>query len=186
MSIIQITGTYGSGKTTIVRSLLPLYSGVDLDVPGKRPLGHYLNGKIFLVGDYRSNECGGADKIKPLDLVFNIVREQHALGYHVIMEGIYLMSKTRVIPLMKEGIPLTILQLTTSLDESLAGIAARRAMRGDEKEVNPKKTTDHFKLSQSYCANMRALGVSVIKVTRETGPAQLRELLGGSDGNQNT
>ena len=178
--IVQITGSYGSGKSTIVRTLFPLFQGhEDVLSEGRRtPLGHVLGGRIFLLGNYvNSVTTGGADTIKSLDLVFSTVREQHALRRDVVMEGIYLLSMPRVAPLAREC-PVTILQLTTSLEDCLAGIMARRAALGKDTVVDPKHTTTHYKKSLSFCSKMKFLGVPVEKVTRETGPQRLRELLG--------
>jgi len=95
----------------------------------------------------------------------------------VIMEGIFLMSMRRV-PLLARDLPVHVLQLVTPLDVCLAGVRERRARRGDERELSEKKTGDHYRTSQSFCAKMRFLGIPCEKVTRETAPGRPRAVLG--------
>jgi hypothetical protein len=68
VAIVQIAGTYGSGKSTIVRGLFDELSDEPQFVPGRRvPIGHLLGGRILALGSYADGECGGCDTIRDLE-----------------------------------------------------------------------------------------------------------------------
>lgn len=90
--IINVRGTSGSGKTTIIRKLIERY-GIHKtypypDRPGKveANLISYTNGDIFLLGSYE-NVCGGCDTVSTQDLVCELIDWYAPLG-HVIFEGL--------------------------------------------------------------------------------------------------
>lgn len=73
--IIQIRGTNGSGKTTIVREFLRTHAStiISITVNGKRIECH-KTGEIIVIGRYDKNACGGCDsEIHSVELFKNTI-----------------------------------------------------------------------------------------------------------------
>lgn len=62
MTIIQICGTNGTGKTTLVRNLMATgdYEHRTMMINGK-PKDYYTDGKTLVIGKYGTANCGGVD-----------------------------------------------------------------------------------------------------------------------------
>lgn len=158
--LVQVHGCGGSGKTTVARKLFALFGGMMTDwyerepfyyarlddekEPGlfepkrkDRVMGHRLvnmaNGMTMdVIGSYTSTECGGADKISPPDLTYELVRRRAAAGADVVfLEGLLLgkCSPQRYVNWPGE---LLLVQLNTSPEESLRSMNERRARAGKE------------------------------------------------------
>lgn len=142
--IVNIRGTHGSGKSTIVRTLLDQYDSPPLGL-GKRPEGYAVNvpsldRPLYVVGSYET-ACGGCDGIQPYALIWPRVVQYAALG-HVLFEGALVSSSYGNIGRDSEayGTEFVFAFLDTPLEVCLARIAARRKARGDDRPVNPKNT----------------------------------------------
>lgn len=96
--IINIRGTSGSGKTTVVREIMSLCSqdrgGRDVQWPWSQALADskvigytHQDWKIFVTGKY-TTACGGCDTIKTQKEVKDLILEWAGKGYHVIYEGL--------------------------------------------------------------------------------------------------
>lgn len=153
--IINIRGTSGSGKTTVVRGIMDKGVVTPLDSKPK-PHGYRvtipsLDLPVMVVGSYE-NTCGGTDGIKTQDEICDRIR-RFAQDGHVLVEGL-LMSKTfgRYAALDRElastGHHFIWAFLDTPLDVCLARVEARRETRRlgkavvpEYKPLNPANTT---------------------------------------------
>ena len=180
---INIRGTGGSGKSTVVKRIMELYGAHRRPefVDGrKRPIRYQLGGlpaPLVVLGHYET-ACGGCDTIKTVDQVYQEVRGALEINCHVLYEGIMCQDDVRrAVELSKEH-KLHVIRLSTPIEECLAGIRARREARGEEKPLNEKNTRGRYESVIRTCARLVAQGVSVEVLDRETAFVRVRELLG--------
>lgn len=152
--IINIRGTSGSGKSTLVRSIMGRYATCEsYRIKGrKQPIGYVCSDvyegvekPLGIVGHYET-ACGGCDTIPTMDMIFDLVRKSHKLGYNVIFEGLLISADhKRTLALHQEGLPLSVISLEkVDLETCLASVNERRMARlGPEKftPVKEKNTT---------------------------------------------
>ncbi len=143
--IVSLRGTSGSGKSTVVFDLMKRYpfKGVDLDAKG-RPEGYSMalpNGEpLFIVGRY-DTQCGGCDGVHPYEEIFKRIERYQAKG-HVLFEGLIVSSSYGNIGRATEkwGNRVTFAFLDTPLDVCLVRVKSRRALKGNDKPLNPLNT----------------------------------------------
>lgn len=194
MIAINIRGTGGSGKSTLVKSVMALYpkKAHILEKGRKRPMATCLwmdnitsgpTTSLFVPGHYET-ACGGCDTVKTVDKVYELVRAS-TLGdkNNALYEGIMVMDDvTRAVAfdqdLKKVGGRLVVISLTTSIEDCLAGIRDRKAARGDDKPLNEKNTRDRMKRQESSLHRLKQAGVELRKLSREDALRAVRELLG--------
>lgn len=132
--IINIRGTSGSGKSTIIKKVMATYPvKIPVMIKGrKQPLGYYLKREgrptLAVVGHYEA-DCGGCDTIPAgHDKVYELVNYARKEGCDVLFEGLLLAAEyIRASNMNKEiGHELKIIALTTPIDQCLASINARR------------------------------------------------------------
>src|SRR5262245_515887 len=88
--LINLRGTSGSGKSTVVRNLLaqcgckPIYGVLGPRLPEAYQL--MLPQPIYVLGPYQT-PCGGCDAVQPCDLVHKLIK-QYAQWGHVVFEGL--------------------------------------------------------------------------------------------------
>lgn len=193
--IVNIRGTGGSGKSTVVRRIMEHYPNrVPINVLGrKQPQAYrcfrvehdgtagsdpvYSAKPLYVVGHYET-ACGGGDTIKTPAEVFDLVRKAAETGDDVLFEGIISQDDTTRTIELARTLPLTVLFLNTPLAECLAGIQARRDLRGDERPLNPKNTESRMKRCLSHYSKLRDAGLSVEKFDRESAYLKTTILLG--------
>lgn len=203
MIAINIRGTGGSGKSTLVRRLIDLYPNHAhlMEEKRKRPMAtvHWFKdarrvdgsglyderpGGLFVPGHYET-DCGGCDTVKTVDKVYDLVRTS-ALGdgNNVLYEGIMVMDDvTRAVQfdrdLKKVGSKLIVVSLTTTIEDCLAGIRARR---GPEKEaakpLNEKNTRNRMKAQVNSLHRLKQAGVELQKLSRDEAFGFIRHQLG--------
>ena len=204
MIVINIRGTGGSGKSTLVTSVMKRYPNVaHIKVEGrKRPLATTLwwaenNSKEqglssrppgLLVPGHYDTACGGCDTIKTVDQVYELVRTASlGDGNNVLYEGIMVMDDvTRAVKLdqdlKKVGSKLVVISLTTPIEDCLAGIRARKEARGDEKPLNEKNTRDRMKRQENILHRLKQAGVQVVKLGRDDALEYVLRVLGVANG----
>jgi hypothetical protein len=88
--LINLRGTSGSGKSTIVRNLMtqcgckPIHGALGLHLPEAYLL--MLPHPVYVIGPY-TTPCGGCDRILPFALVPRLIKQYSQRG-HVILEGL--------------------------------------------------------------------------------------------------
>lgn len=187
--IINIRGTGGSGKTTIVRAVMDAYGVTDemrmryavTEEGRRRPVGYVIphpsiGSSLFVAGHYEI-ECGGCDTIKTLDILYTMLREQIAAGHDVLYEGIMASEDvTRAVTLNKEN-PIHVIVLTTTLDDCLAAINERRVRNGKSDPVNPRRTSDRYRAVARAGQRLKSAGVSVERLDRDAARDRVINLL---------
>lgn len=141
--IINLRGTSGSGKSTIVQNVMKRYQVKHAvrskDDARKRPIGYILKSpttsRWLAVPGHYEIACGGCDTINSMDQVFAQVKEADAYGYDVLFEGAIVSTLARnVIELHLSGHPVHVISLNTPLDVCLDSINARREAKWRERQ----------------------------------------------------
>lgn len=195
--IVTIRGTSGSGKSTIVQTVMKDYSCAPFylsESTRKTPFGYDCNHigemrrPLWIVGNYET-QCGGADLIRDQDSVIASISQQAAAGYHVLYEGVIAQSwsRERLRKLIDDsGTELLIVVLTTPLDECIEAVKQRREQRVREGKTLkfPEFKTDNLvsKYKSVLSSTKRLLsepikGVSVVQGDRESCLAAVREAI---------
>lgn len=200
MIAVNIRGTGGSGKSTLVKNIMALYPVPDPSmVEGrKRRMGTRLfrdiekPAELYVPGHY-DTACGGCDTIKTVDDVYHQVREQLEKGTNVLYEGIMVQDDVRraveldkwlrTKPAFVDGYSsheprLNVILLSTPVEECLAAIRGRRAAAGNEKPLSEKNTRGRYESCLRTYARLKDAGVAVERLSRDDAFNRVRELLG--------
>jgi hypothetical protein len=186
MAVVNLRGTSGSGKSTVVRRLMQLCRTVPTFQPKRRQPIAYIcrndsfpsRSPLYVPGHYEG-PCGGCDTIKTTQDVYELV-EWAAMGeMDVVFEGIMFQdgALARFLEFNRSFHP-TVIELSTSIEDCVASVQARRDARGDERPFNPKNTIDRAERVRRGCAKLRDNGVTVLTLDREAAYQKCLELLG--------
>ncbi len=185
--IINIRGTHGSGKSTLVADILNRNVYTPLG-EGKRPEGYKvtiagLRRPLYVVGPY-TTACGGCDAIQPYALIWPRV-EEYAKKGHVIFEGALVSSsvgnigRTMAARRQKDCV---VCFLDTPVEECIARIQRRRAARGDERPLNPANTVSKHQSVERSRPKMEALGLRCVTLRHKRAAKDLASLLSEAEG----
>lgn len=188
MTIIQVRGTSGSGKSTVVREIMKRYKpgrGKFYRQGRKQPLGYTLinpqlgRRNLVIVGHYET-ACGGCDTLPSYDDSIGIVREAHANGYDVLFEGLLISGEVqRCAKLHADGLPFHVIGLEVPLDVCLDSVNQRRwAKNPDKPGVNPRNTEAKYKTVQGAMRKLAEAGVPTEWQTRDGAVERILQLLG--------
>jgi hypothetical protein len=145
--VVNIRGTSGSGKSTVVRALMetasfrPVYDGL---FGLRRPEAYVgalpgVERGVCILGPY-DIPTGGCDNIPTYDQVIELLERYAARGHHVVFEGL-LISTCRggVIgeALERRGRDAAILFLDTPVGTCIERVRARRRARGNTRAFDP-------------------------------------------------
>lgn len=181
--VINIRGTGGAGKSTLVRNIMALY---EFRTPSyiegrKRPVFYICKGKdkepLFVPGHY-DTPTGGCDTLSTVDDVYTLVRSG-ANGNHVLYEGIMIGDDVkRAVALSKEQ-KVLVIALSTPIEECLAGIQSRRDKRGAMEVLNPRNTISRLdRLKRSMMPRLITGGVEAVWLSREDAFQRVKKELG--------
>lgn len=189
MTIINIRGTSGSGKSHLVRQIMARYhQRIRIMEDGrKQPIMYLLNRNegrpLIVIGHYES-DCGGCDTISKMEKIFDLVRRAHREGADVIFEGLLISADVnRVAALHEEGLPLTVFAIDLPIEECLASVNGRRRAKAERTgkeykgDVNPKNTESKHRGVQQSMKRLEAKGVDTRWGTRDEVLAMLRREL---------
>lgn len=185
--IIQIRGTSGSGKSTIVRKVMDHYSRQEsIYMEGrKQPLAYNMRGRkgtgyrTYILGHYEI-PTGGADTLsnKGNEWITNHILEK-SQDSHILYEGLMMSGGTKQSFIMYKNVKelLHIIFLNTPLDVCLDSVRQRRLARGNIDPLNPKTTTDTHRKSKNYYKKLKDAGVNAESLSREEAYSRVLELL---------
>lgn len=191
--IVQIRGSNGTGKTTLVREFLRRRGDntiITLTVGGERIECH-KTGEIIVMGRYDRNECGGCDSeihSKELfkDAIAKIVRtcKPEVLIYEAVLYGktfqfsydIYRYAKAAKAEYMA-------LCLVPAFETTLERIYGRNG----GKEINLQALQSTYNSCIRSNAKLRAAGVPLIEVdTAKMTPEEMAQVLERTISNDRT
>ena len=181
--IIQLRGTSGSGKSTIVRKVMGHYPTTPYyKQDRKQPIG-YLGVRedgrsLWVVGHYET-ACGGCDTIASLDEVYDEIRKADTKGYNVLYEGIMASGEyRRCADLYKEKRDIRVIALDVPIALCLDGVQERRRARKNDKPLDPSRTVRRAREVRSMMEHLKVCRVPSQWASRETALALCIELLG--------
>jgi hypothetical protein len=179
--IIQVCGTNGSGKSTIIDKVMAAAPDVEaiLDDATKKVRGYEmtLGGPLVVVGKYHAITARGCDAIKDRDYNLETVRCAHQAGYNVLFEGIRMMSHTRGIDFFRAlGYQnVTLVLLDTPVETCISAILARSGKTRDQLAISNIYGTNVR--ARNYVGKLQALGVRKIVVNRDNAAEVILECL---------
>lgn len=145
--IINIRGTSGSGKTTVVRSVMDsLGTMVPSYVENRRNPLYYTNKphRVAVLGSY-ATDCGGCDTINGYDILTPLAIRLAKEQYVTILEGLLIGHDVKqMLKMQSAGIEVRVVYLTTSIEECLERVKQRRLKKGNTKPLNPKNTISGY------------------------------------------
>lgn len=167
--IIQIRGTSGSGKSTVMRKVMdhigdwePKY------IPGrKRPLW-YKSGPIAVLGHYEI-DCGGCDTIGSAPKVYEVLQSVLSSGISTVLSEGLLWGEDVKWSLKLQDVRAVF--LTTSIDECLRRVELRQAGREPaDRERVIRKLTRRVTTIESARRRLVQAGVCCRRCTSEQAP----------------
>lgn len=175
--IINIRGTSGSGKSTIIRSLMEYYTCEKIFEHGRKQPMYYLCSnnstpyipKVVILGHYET-PCGGCDTIQKMDDIYALVRLHAGLGRDVVYEGLLISAEVNRCEALhtEHHYPLRVVHLDIPLQECVDSVNKRRwAKNPDKPGVNPKNTKSKWMGSKSSLKRLSAAGVECHSFNRE-------------------
>jgi hypothetical protein len=164
--IIQIRGTSGSGKSTVMRKVMDLV-GVWEPVykEGRKQPLYYTSNGIVVLGHYNS-PCGGCDTIGSARAVFDLIKSIDAKI--IICEGLLLSEDVKWSSQLTD---LRVIFLTTPLDQCLTWIAGRREKAGNDKPLNPSNTTNRVGVIERARMKLSLVGVQCSQCSAGKAPS---------------
>jgi hypothetical protein len=181
--IINIRGTSGSGKSSLVRRIMGLFTMEEVMKPPRRkPIGyHGVNDNgvtLWTVGHYET-DCGGCDTIVSLDEVYSEVRDAADKGFNVLYEGIMASGEfRRCVQLYRDGYKVHAIALDTPMTDCLKAIQERRDARGDIRPFDPTRTIRRSREVSSMMEHLRVCHVPTQWLTRQEAFNTVKQMLG--------
>lgn len=175
--IIQIRGTSGSGKTHAMREVMSKYTGwLAYHRSGRRRPLYYRRENVYVLGGYES-VCGGCDTLNGVKEVYELIQSFYTTDKIVLCEGLLLSEDVKWTTQLRIE-DLKVLFLTTPLDICLSRIEQRRKLKGNEKPLNPYRTT--YRVSVIERARVRLLdaGVDCRRCSDDQAPGLILKWLG--------
>lgn len=144
MSVIDIRGTHGSGKSWLVHKLLSDYEFQPIEEEGKH-IGYACGGYMSVVGKYQTT-CGGCDAIGKPDEIVRRIRLFAERFHYVVLEGI-LVAHTwkRYYELSLELEDYRFCFLDTPKPTCIKRVKQRRKEKGQTKPFNPTHLNNDFR-----------------------------------------
>lgn len=130
--IINIRGSNGAGKSTIVRKIMERHETItQIEYPAEarklRPMGYLCacdNRRLFIPGHYEIAN-GGIDTIQDLDLTYKLILEHHGWGANVIYEGMNFTDHVRRIVIMHQYVEVRVMFIDLPLEDCIKSVRAR-------------------------------------------------------------
>lgn len=171
--IIQVRGTSGSGKSTVMKRVMDSLDLVpEYEEKRKRPLFYSQGLRLAVLGHYES-PCGGCDTIGSARAVYDLIqRLTHRI---IICEGLLLSEDVKWSSQLKN---LRIIYLTTPVERCLAQIRSRREEAGNDKPLNEDNTRRRVAVIERSRVKLIDLGVRCIRASANQAPNIIRKWIG--------
>ena len=153
--IIQIRGTSGSGKSTVMRTVMGnsrLWNAV-IEPPRRKPL-FYLNDSDWAVLGHYETQCGGCDTIGSAKAVYDLIGTFR--GTNILCEGLLLSEDTKWTLQMSD---VRVLYLATDVEECIRRIQKRRREAGNDKPLNESNTRNRVAVIDRSRVKLETAGV---------------------------
>lgn len=166
--LINLRGSHGSGKTTIVRKVMAEYpkrKAVYLESGRRIPIGYICkkagHTTLFVPGSYEHPVSGGCDNVQKVDLIYGTIKKYAKKGYNVLFEGIVAQHSTPNIILLNERYKVRVVVIDISAEKALKGVRSRRKKRNETEKFNPANTIKETAAVLSSSRRLKSAGVKV-------------------------
>lgn len=187
--IINLRGTSGSGKTTVVRKLMETAPSQPVVRSGKvigmttAPSRHWRQ-PLFFIGRY-NNVCGGMDTVPTQADCATEVHRLYDHG-HVVCEGLLAsgVGPKATLPaacIAAAGPNAWFLCLDTPLEVCLERVQRRRDERGDDRPFNPANTQAKWEQTRRAYELLEEGGANVRWLPYETAYEKVLKMLERAD-----
>jgi hypothetical protein len=170
VSVIQVRGTSGSGKTWVMRQVMKQLDLVPEFIDGRKNPLYYedTNGPLpaFVLGHYEAT-CGGCDNIGSAKAVYELIEKMPSRSI-ILCEGLLLSEDTLHSSRFKDR--LKVLFLTTPLEQCLAQIEQRRKASGNDKPLSPDNTMKRVGVIERARQKLVQLGVHCRRASANQAP----------------
>lgn len=139
MPVFDIRGTHGSGKSTVVHTLLKSHDNLPILENGIHLGYHIPELDLAVLGKYQT-ACGGCDGIKTADEVVRRVRLFAGEYKNVVLEGIlvsHTFDRYNRLAMELSDYGYIFCFLDTPLEVCINRVRSRRVKSGNTKELNP-------------------------------------------------
>jgi hypothetical protein len=182
--IINIAGTSGAGKSTVVRQLLAAGRHTMPKIDRGRDIGFitYIGDHpVYVAGRYGIHDTAGCDCIKDVSFWYDTIYEQSESN-HVVYEGLFVMNHKRGIELVNKlggRATMHVINLTTPWGVCKDSINERRLRRGQTEFGGDQKNLEgHMVRAKNFAFKLRQLGATVYNLDRNAAVLKLKELVG--------
>lgn len=177
MTIVNVRGTHGSGKSTLVRAVMDMYGHREpIYLPGllngkarRNPIGYVLSHtgrrSVFVLGSYEGDQGGGCDNVPQVAVMYKYIRRYANKKFHVLYEGILAQHGTpHIIKLHQDGFRVRVVSMDIPIGKAIKSIKRRRKARGNRNPFDATNTKDEVNRVRWCNIKLRAHGVRVTKV----------------------
>lgn len=166
--LINLRGSHGTGKTTIVRKVMDAYpkrKAIYLESGRRIPIGYICKKEgqttLFVPGSYEHPVSGGCDNVQSVNLIYDTIRKYAKKGYDILFEGIVAQHSTPNIILLSERYKLRVVVIDIPTKKALKGVRARRKLRNETEQFNPANTIKESAAVLSSSRRLQSAGVKV-------------------------
>lgn len=162
LTVINLRGTSGSGKTYIVKQILAHGNWSRWTDSDGKILGYYNESNRWaIVGSYET-PCGGCDTIKTQAEVKSRIYMLLQWGYNVLFEGLVISTITQgwldFANSIKPQANTMFCYLNTPIETCIQQVRSRRESNGKSPEFNTDNTVNRVKSIQSTRDKLRNSG----------------------------
>ena len=181
-TVINIRGTSGCGKTTIVRNILQHGVWETWRDEHNKILAYYnKNLNWAVVGSYE-NTCGGCDGIKTQDEAEYRIQFLIDSGFNVLFEGLVISTITgrwgELARKNSEKSNFLFYYVNTPIEECIERVKKRRFDAGNVKPFNEENTRNRVKAIETTFQKLSQSGCYCIKESQENIMRNLYEWYG--------
>jgi hypothetical protein len=184
--IVNVRGSHGTGKSTIVRAIMATYRRIKpiyLETGRRIPIGYVCEHKgrrpLFVCGSYQHPTGGGCDTVPGADLIYKFVRRYAKKDMDVLFEGIVAQHSTPNAMRLHDHHDLRIVLIRIGVKRALHSVKKRRAARGDARPFNPANTIKEYSHRSVTPMRIRGDGLKLyVCKTRRKALASTLTLLG--------
>lgn len=169
LTVVNLRGTSGSGKTTIVRNVLNK-GHWEKWAEDKKVLGYYNNDLMWAVVGSYENICGGCDGIKTQDETETRIKTLLSCGYNVLFEGLLVSTITSRWEKFAKTVDANVLfyYIDTPIEECIERVKQRRIAAGNTKPFNIENTVNRVKAIETTKQKLTAAGCYCLTDSQET------------------